>query len=149
MKKPLQILSVIFTALAFGSAIFMTFVVAPMAFANFPRNIAGNITGMLFTPYFVILIVCAGFLLLAIFAGFGRPFSRKQMILALFAGVLLLTAAGNLFFVLPAAREARTDQARVAEFKTAHRTSMILNSFSLLSALGMTIFLPLVICARE
>ncbi|MDL5051081.1 DUF4149 domain-containing protein [Oscillatoria amoena NRMC-F 0135] len=128
-------------ALAAGGSIFMSFIVAPVAFSRFPKELAGDITGSLFPAYFTMQIVCGVILLLILCAG-RIPSNQWKKFALVLALTLVLCAGINLGVVTPQAREYRKDENRREEFRAAHRTSMILNLVAVLTAVGTVIVSP-------
>ena len=132
------------TALAvwLGETIFLSFVVAPTLFRQFPAAEAGRVMSALFAGYYAVAYVC-GIVLVALTALWWRrgaiwkwacALAAIMLIAALYAGLVVRPRVGEL-------RLLRQDPAVAAgaeeEFDRLHRLSVQLNAVVLLGGLAI------------
>ncbi len=141
MKGFSRVIFVFFASLLAGSSIFMSFVVAPVAFRRFPKELAGDITGALFPAYFAVQIASSLLLIISLLPFFIRG-HKSHITSVIFAGVILFSASLNLFAVLPQAREYRGNEKYREEFRREHSKSMILNLAAVLASAGIIVLIP-------
>ncbi len=122
-----------------GMAIF-TFIVTPVIFKAYDRNIAGEIVGHIFPGYFLYnLILAAAALILFFLLGTERATFVNRLSLALLAAALIV----NVFIVFklhPAAIKAKHE---VASFEREAPDSLARKKFSRLHALSASLNLLL------
>lgn len=124
-----------------GEMLFFASIFAPRVFRVLPREMAAQLQAAIFPAYFLAGVICAAFLLVALF--FLRPTMPKrrvQMSLALLAlcgGIFtyLYTCLGPQITELRALMAAGTDPAAAASFATLHRLSVGLNGTVLIALL--------------
>jgi uncharacterized membrane protein len=146
-----MIAAVHFLALAIwlGQTVFLSFVVAPVLFRNFPREQAGEVMGALFPSYYLIGSACGGVLLITSLLLWRR--NRPSLHWGVVGGCAFLMLAANLYagtVLQPRAHalrgELRAEAPRAdvrAEFDRIHRRAVQMNAGVLLGGLllaGMT-----------
>ena len=116
-----------------GGAALFTFLLTPMIFAAYSRDLAGNIVGLLFPGYFRWGLICGAVALLCKIVLRGR----FTLAACLVIGLMLLLTAGQTFLIEPRAadlkREIRSfettppDHPLRAQFRKLHGFSMAAN----------------------
>jgi hypothetical protein len=131
--NPLTILYNLAVSCWLGGAALFTFLLTPKLFASYPRDLAGNIVGLLFPGYFRWGLACGAVALLCQLVNRGRFAVASLLIIAT---MLILTSA-QAFIIEPRAAElkqsipsfettSKDDPLRV-QFRTLHGLSMAAN----------------------
>ncbi|HTP51831.1 MAG TPA: DUF4149 domain-containing protein [Anaeromyxobacteraceae bacterium] len=136
-----------------GTAVF-TFLVTPILFRSFPRDLAGAIVGVLLPAYFPSVLAISAISLVAFLAATrDRSGASRRLSLALLCAALAVS--GCVYFkVYPDAvavkrqvasfeRESPDSPAR-KEFARLHGVSMALNLFVVADAVALVLLLPAV-----
>lgn len=116
-----------------GGAALFTFLLTPMLFAAYSRDLAGNIVGLLFPGYFRWGLACGAVALLSRIALRGR----FTLAACLVIGLMLLLTAGQAFVIEPRAADLKReigsfettppDHPLRAQFRKLHGFSMAAN----------------------
>jgi hypothetical protein len=131
-----------------GGMSLFTFVLTPVIFRSYPRDIAGDIVGTLFPSYFLFtLAVSAAAMVLFLLSYQGGDHLRYRISLALvcFAVVVSLYVNFRLYpEAVKAKQEVRTFEAAPedpsrARFRRLHAQSALLNLFMIADGLGLLI----------
>jgi hypothetical protein len=132
-----------------GGIVFFSFFTAPALFGVLPRDLAGNVTSVLFPRYYMLGGICGFIALLTCMLQWLRPPGRDRR-LQIEMVLLILMLAMTLYAglgILPETSVLRP-QTRVAEgtpgrdnaqrrFDVLHRRSVILNGLVLLCGIGV------------
>jgi hypothetical protein len=130
---PLTILYNLAVSCWLGGAALFTFLLTPKLFAAYPRDLAGNIVGLLFPGYFRWGLACGAVALLCQLVNRGRFAVASLLIIA----TMLILTSVQAFIIEPRAAElkqsipsfettSKDDPLRV-QFRTLHGLSMAAN----------------------
>ena len=131
-----------------GGIVFFSFFTAPALFGVLPRDLAGNVTSVLFPRYYMLGGICGLVALLTILLQWLRSPGRDRlrqiemvlliMMLAmtLYAGLGILPETSSLRPQIRAAEETPGRDAAQGRFDVLHRRSVILNGLVLLCGIG-------------
>ncbi|WP_319588525.1 DUF4149 domain-containing protein [uncultured Desulfobulbus sp.] len=130
---PLTILYNLAVSCWLGGAALFTFLLTPKLFAAYPRDLAGNIVGLLFPGYFRWGLACGAVALLCQLVNRGRFAVASLLIIA----TMLILTSVQAFIIEPRAAElkqsipsfettSKDDPLRV-QFRTLHGISMAAN----------------------
>jgi hypothetical protein len=130
---PLTILYNLAVSCWLGGAALFTFLLTPKLFAAYPRDLAGNIVGLLFPGYFRWGLACGAVALLCQLVNRGRFAVASLLIIA----TMLILSSVQAFIIEPRAAElkqsipsfettSKDDPLRV-QFRTLHGLSMAAN----------------------
>jgi hypothetical protein len=131
--NPLTILYNLAVSCWLGGAALFTFLLTPKLFAAYPRDLAGNIVGLLFPDYFRWGLACGAVALLCQLINRGRFAVASLLIIA----TMLILTSVQAFIIEPRAAElklsipsfettSKDDPLRV-QFRTLHGLSMAAN----------------------
>ena len=131
--NPLTILYNLAVSCWLGGAALFTFLLTPKLFAAYPRDLAGNIVGLLFPGYFRWGLACGAVALLCQLVNRGRFAVASLLIIA----TMLILTSVQAFIIEPRAAElkqsipsfettSKDDPLRV-QFRTLHGLSMAAN----------------------
>jgi hypothetical protein len=131
--NPLTILYNLAVSCWLGGAALFTFLLTPKLFAAYPRDLAGNIVGLLFPGYFRWGLACGAVALLCQLVNRGRFAVASLLIIA----TMLILTSVQAFIIEPRAAElkqsipsfettSKDDPLRV-QFRTLHGISMAAN----------------------
>jgi hypothetical protein len=130
---PLTILYNLAVSCWLGGAALFTFLLTPKLFAAYPRDLAGNIVGLLFPGYFRWGLACGAVALLCQLVNRGRFAIASLLVIA----TMLILTSVQAFIIEPRAAElkqsipsfettSKDDPLRV-QFRTLHGISMAAN----------------------
>lgn len=148
MQNFLNILSFLSLSLWTGSMFFFSFVVAPTAFREFPREMAGDIVGKIFPQYYLVgyISLIVAFISLLLKGIIDKPFPIVRLLLILlmlgctfYAGLSVHPKAHLQKTVIRTMEDGPEKEIKQKEFSRLHRKSVILNLIALVS--GVTLLL--------
>lgn len=132
-----------------GGIIFFSFFTAPALFGVLPRELAGNVTSVLFPRYYMLGGICGLVALLTCLLrwlqspGRDRPLQIEMLLLvlmlamSLYAGLGILPETSSLRPQIRAAEGTAGRDAAQQRFDLLHRRSVILNGLVLLCGIGV------------
>jgi hypothetical protein len=147
MKKLAGHLYLIVLSLWVGGMSLFTFIITPVIFRSYPRDVAGGIVGKLFPSYFLFALLISAAALILFVLAFSEKGPRGYRISLLLASLALITALYINFSLYPEAEkvkrevhsfeaEASGDHAR-ARFRRLHAQSAILNIFMIADGIAL------------
>jgi uncharacterized membrane protein len=149
MKTLAGYFSVIVLGLWVGGMCLFTFVVTPVIFRSYPRDVAGEIVGKLFPSYFLFTLVVSAITLVLFVFFFPDQGSLSYRVAVALASLAVIVSLYVNFRLYPEARmvkqevhsfeTAAPDEPLKARFRRLHAQSAILNLFMIADGLALLI----------
>jgi len=135
---PLTILYNLAVSCWLGGAALFTFLLTPKLFAAYPRDLAGNIVGLLFPGYFRWGLACGAVALLCQLVNRGRFAVASLLIIA----TMLILTSVQAFIIEPRAAELKQS---IASFETTSKDDPLRVQFRSLHGLSMAANLAVIV----
>lgn len=129
-----------------GGTIFFVTIGAPSIFKVLPREAAGDVLGDIFPKYWIMSYLCSATSLITIFIsslkGHIYPWGRIGLLilmtaLTLYLGLVVAAKAREVRFQIRSVENISQKEALKTEFKSLHRSSVLLNGVILVSGLAV------------